>query len=89
MGLALLERLPRGMRPTEAGATLFAHARSIFAVRDQARQALRDRVDLSSGLLSVGASSTVGTHLLPSMLAKFQTLHPGLNLRFVTRNLEL
>lgn len=86
MGLALLERLPRGMRPTEAGATLFAHAQSIFAVRDQARQALRDRVDLSSGLLSVAASSTIGTYLLPSLLSKFQARYPGLNLRFEMGN---
>ena len=81
MGLELLERLPRGVRPTEAGEVLFAHARNLFAVRDQARQSLRDRVELSEGLVSVGASSTVGTYLLPSILSEFRTDHPGPRLR--------
>lgn len=86
MGLALLERLPRGMRPTEAGTILFEHATNIFAVRDQARQALRDRLDLVSGRLSVGASQTVGTYLLPTLLSDFQARHEGPELRFEMGN---
>jgi DNA-binding transcriptional LysR family regulator len=85
-GLELLERLPRGVRPTEAGAVLFAHARDLFAVRDQARRSLRDRVELSEGLVSVGASSTVGTYLLPSLLSEFRRLHPGPRLRIEMGN---
>lgn len=86
VGIPLLERLPRGMRPTEAGGVLFSHAQSIFAIRDQASQALQDRIDLSAGRLSVGASATIGNHILPGLLSEFRRHHPCPRIRFEVAN---
>lgn len=80
-GMALLERLPRGIRPTEAGEALDAHAVELFAVRDRASQALRDRLDRKAGRLSVGASRTIGTYLLPGLLARFRGANAGVEIR--------
>lgn len=80
LGLSLLERLPRGVRPTEAGEALSAHARDLFAVRDRAAQAMLERRNLSSGRLVVGASRTVGTQILPALLREFRDRHPRIAL---------
>ena len=85
-GIPLLERLPRGIRTTEAGNVLFEHAREIFALRDKAKLALRDRTGLAAGILSIGASQTIGTYLLPKMLGDFHAQHPGPELRFEIGN---
>lgn len=84
LGLRLLERLPRGVRPTEAGAELFRHARDIFAHRDLARRAMRDRLEISAGIVALGAGGTVGTYILPDLVSRFRRRHPGPDLRIST-----
>lgn len=84
LGLPLLERLPRGVRPTEAGSELFRHARDIFARRDLARRAMRDRLEISAGVVSLGAGGTVGTYVLPDLVSRFRDRHPGPRFRIVT-----
>lgn len=78
LGLRLFDRLPRGMRLTEAGELLEHHAREIFARRDRALGELRDLSNLRRGRLSMASSKTIGAYLLPDLLAKFLSLHPGI-----------
>lgn len=77
LGLALLERLPRGVRATDAGEALAAHARALFALRERARRDMEERRDGAAGRLSIGASRTVGTAVLPGLLARHCAAHPG------------
>lgn len=65
MGLALLERLPRGVRPTPAGNILMEHARIILDNVAKAERELRD--------YAVGGSRSTAVRLglLPSWLAGF------------------
>jgi DNA-binding transcriptional LysR family regulator len=85
-GLSLLERLPRGVRPTEAGMELAVHARELFAVRDRAERSLRDRLDRKAGTLAVGASRTVGGFVLPGILSRYREMHPGIGMRVEVGN---
>ncbi len=80
LGMPLLERRARGVVPTEAGALLGEHARRIFAHEQVALEALNELRDLRRGRLSIGASSTIGIYLLPSMLGEYHRLYPGIEL---------
>lgn len=76
LGVALFDRLPRGVRLTEAGRVLLPHAE---AVRDRlaaARAELDALRTLDGGLLRVGAFPTADAALVPRTLAAFHTLHP-------------
>src|SRR5690349_12158133 len=65
VGLALLDRLPRGVRLTEAGRVLERHGARIFAAERAAEMELAELSGLMRARLSVGASTTIGGYLLP------------------------
>ena len=66
LGVPLFDRLPRGMRLTEAGRMLLSYAERIFGLEAAAERAMRELADLEGGHLSIGASNTLGTYLLPA-----------------------
>ncbi|HEU4631650.1 MAG TPA: LysR substrate-binding domain-containing protein [Gemmatimonadaceae bacterium] len=86
VGLPLLERGPRAVRVTEAGAALYERARELFAVERTAEDELRALRGLEGGALRVGASTTVATYLLPPILGAFQARHPRVALHVTSGN---
>jgi DNA-binding transcriptional LysR family regulator len=86
VGLPLLERSPRGPRLTEAGEVLYEHARSIFALERSAEEDLAARAGLRRGRLSIGASTTVATYVLPDLLAGLARAQPGVEVRVESAN---
>ncbi|MDX2297877.1 MULTISPECIES: LysR family transcriptional regulator [Streptomyces] len=76
-GAELFERLPRGVRLTEAGRALLPHAE---AVRDRlaaARAELTALRTLEGGLLRLGSFSSATAALVPRAQAAFRERHPG------------
>src|SRR5689334_21364100 len=61
VGLALFDRLPRGVRFTPAGEILRDHCTRILAAESAAEHELAELAGLSRGRLSVGASTTIGS----------------------------
>ncbi|HET9784318.1 MAG TPA: LysR family transcriptional regulator [Terriglobales bacterium] len=88
LGCALLERQPRGVRPTAAGELLAAYARQIFAVSEGAERALADLRGLRRGRLRIGASMTIGVYLVPPWLAECRRRWPGLELECTLGNTD-
>ncbi len=85
-GARLLERGPRGVTPTEAGRVLLRHAKILFTAERAAEEDLAAWRGLERGTLSVGASTTVATWYLPSVLAAFHAAHPAVTLALHTAN---
>ena len=88
LGAPLLDRLPRGVRLTEAGELLAGYARRLFALEAEAELALAELKGLERGSLSIGASVTIGSYLLPQALARFYKRYPGLELSVEIANTE-
>ena len=86
VGLPLVERAGRSSRLTAAGAALAERARELFSVESAAEEELRALRGLEGGSLSVGASTTIATYVLPPVLARFRESHPGIVLRVVSAN---
>lgn len=85
----LLERLGRGVRPTEAGQLLYEYGRSIFALERKAAEAIESFAQLGRGQLTIGASTTIASYWLPPLLADFQRQYPGIELKLVNANTRL
>ena len=79
-GATLIVRDRRGVRPTDAGATLVAHAQEIFARVDAAEAEVGDVLGLRSGKLRVASFPSAGATLMPLAVAEFRVRHPGLAL---------
>src|SRR5581483_3751464 len=88
LGVVLFDRLPRGMRLTEAGQVLLDYADRIFTLDQAAERAMHELANLESGHLAIGASNTLGTYLLPALLAAFHTRYPGIELSLEVTNTE-
>lgn len=84
-GAILLERTKHGVRVTDAGALLAAHA---GAIRNEVDRATADLIALREeehGALRVGIFASAGLRLLPDALKRFSASHP----RVVVTVLEL
>jgi DNA-binding transcriptional LysR family regulator len=88
LGTALFDRLPRGVQLTEAGATLYSYARRIAALETEAERALDELRGLQRGRLALGASTTIGSYLLPALLGEFRRNHPAVAIELTIANTE-
>jgi DNA-binding transcriptional LysR family regulator len=79
-GATLLERGPRGARPTAAGAALVEHAAAILARLDAAAEDVRAIATGARGRLRVASFPTAGATLIPLAVASFREAHPGVRL---------
>lgn len=86
LGCRLLDRLPKGVKPTREGAALMRHADVLFAAERSAEEELRALRSLDSGSLRIGASTTIATYLLPQYLGAFHAAHPGIELHLTSAN---
>lgn len=75
----LVDRSGARIRPTAEGQVLAEHARRIFLLADEAVAAIQQVQGLAAGRIVVAGTSTVGTFLLPPLLARFLREHPGLD----------
>jgi DNA-binding transcriptional LysR family regulator len=87
--LALFERLPRGVRPAEAGRILLDYSRRLFALEGEAERVLGELKQLGRGRIAIGASRTIGAYMLPPVLAAFHRLHPQVELSLQVENTQL
>jgi DNA-binding transcriptional LysR family regulator len=62
LGVPLLRRLPRGVRPTESGLVLLAEARAILAQLDRALETVRRTGRGEQGRIAVGFTSSAAFH---------------------------
>ncbi|MGC4031098.1 MAG: LysR substrate-binding domain-containing protein [Tepidisphaeraceae bacterium] len=86
LGVKLLDRLPRGVRPTAAGRLLAGYASRIAALEEEADVAIKQLLGLVRGRLVVGASLTIGSYLAPGLLADFRAKHPDIDLELDVAN---
>lgn len=80
LGTTLFERSRRHVALTADGEALLPYARKILALADDARTELADRSGLLRGRIRLGATPTLGGHLLPRLLRRFHASYPGLDL---------
>jgi DNA-binding transcriptional LysR family regulator len=86
LGVRLVDRLPRGVRLTDAGRTLAEHATRIFGIEQLAQAELAAQLGLERGTLAIGASTTIGSYLVPRVLGELHREHPDLRLEMQIGN---
>jgi|SRR5215207_5517956 DNA-binding transcriptional LysR family regulator len=81
IGGPLVERLPRGVRPTATGDALLPAARAALAAADRARRSARMVLGLEAGELEIATVGTVALGLLPPVLRRWRARHPARTVR--------
>jgi DNA-binding transcriptional LysR family regulator len=80
-GFPFLMRSGRRTVLTNPGRLVVEYARRILRLVDESERAIGDLLQLRRGRLSLGASTTPGTYLLPRVLAEFRVRHPDVDLQ--------
>lgn len=78
LGSILLERLPNGVRPTNVGRALVAHARDIVRLSGEVQQ-LVDVPGELSGRICVGASESLTNHRLVPLIEYMYLRYPRID----------
>lgn len=80
LGVVLMERLPRGVRPTPAGLALLEEAREVLARVDGVAEVVRRAARGERGRLAIGFTSSAALHpFVPSVLRLFRETFVGVS----------
>ena len=92
-GVILLNRNTTNISLTEEGKVFLQYTERILALCEESCRALNDVKNGERGNLTVGASQTIGTYLMPRVLALFAQNYSQINLkvqvdstRIITKN---
>ncbi len=81
LGTPLFHRGPGPVTLTDAGDTLLPIARRVLADLASIEDEISGLAKLLSGHVAVGATPSLSTTLLPTVLGRFHRLHPGVAIR--------
>jgi LysR family pca operon transcriptional activator len=81
LGQRLFDRLPRGVRPTEAGLLLAQTARRILADLRRLDEALDRMIDPEGGTVALGTLPVAAAGVLPGALTRLKVAFPGIGVR--------
>ena len=81
LDILLLNRENNKISLTENGKVFLQYSERILALCEESCRALIDLKNGERGHLTVGASQTIGTYLMPRVLALFAQLYPQINLK--------
>ena len=88
LGVTLFERHAKGMRLTQAGEVLNRYAVRLFELERTAEAAMQEIAGALRGRLTLGASNTIGTYVLPPLLAAFRRQRPRVEISLFVGNTE-
>jgi LysR family transcriptional regulator, low CO2-responsive transcriptional regulator len=76
LGIKLFDQIGRKTHLTKAGEELYIYSQKIFSVIEETLGMIESLRSPHYGRLSVGADTTVGTYVIPSLLGKFHQIYP-------------
>ena len=88
LGVKLLNRQGKTVLPTPAGKTFYAHAKIILEQYQSMGNAVYSSVNIIKGLLSIGATTTISTYLLPQVFYNFSRKHAEVSIELTVSNTE-
>ena len=81
IGILLINRKSNKISLTEAGKVFLQYSERVLALCEENCRALNDLKKGNRGNLTVGASQTIGTYLMPRVLTLFTQHYPQINLK--------
>jgi len=84
----LFDRTHNRVSLTEAGVKVYSYTGKIFELYDKMEDAVREMTGDVSGVVNLGASTTIAEYMLPALLGDFKTNFPEVNIRLKVSNTE-
>ncbi len=84
----LFDRTHNRISLTEAGKRVYEYAGKIFETYGEMENAVKELTGEVSGVLIIGASTTIAEYMLPALLGDFKSQYPDVNVRLKVSNTE-
>lgn len=81
LNTALFYRHTRKAQLTESGKLLSEYAVRILSLCEESYRSIKDLESLKFGSLTIGASQTIGTYLMPKLIGRFREKYPNISVR--------
>ena len=82
----LFDRAHNRISLTDAGKRVYEYADEIFDIYAKMDNAVRDLTGEISGVLIIGASTTIAEYMLPALLGDFKKKYPDVNVQLRVSN---
>lgn len=87
-GTKLFDRTTKRVALTKAGEVLYRYALQLLTLFDSAQRDISQAAGIIKGHLVLGASLTIGGHVLPPLLSTFYRQYPDVNITMEVMNTE-
>jgi DNA-binding transcriptional LysR family regulator len=84
----LFDRSSSRVTLTPAGEVLYKYAKEILALYAAAEKVLGEMTGLVKGSITIGAGSTIGNYMLPSVISDFRKTHPKIKVHLSVANMQ-
>lgn len=84
----LFDRTHNRVSLTDVGRVVFDYAEQIFSLYVEMENAVKEKTGEVSGVLTLGASTTIAEYMLPALLGDFKRQYPDVNIRLKVSNTE-
>lgn len=84
----LFDRSSSKVNLTPAGEVLYKYAKDILALYAAAEKVISEMTGLVKGSITIGAGSTIGNYLLPSVITDFRKAHPKIKVHLLIGNMQ-
>ena len=84
----LFDRSSSKVTLTPAGEVLYKYAKDILALYVSAEKVIGEMTGLVKGSIAIGAGSTIGNYLLPSVISDFRKAHPKIKVNLFVANMQ-
>ncbi len=84
----LFDRTHNRISLTEAGQRVYEYADRIFSLYAEMENSVRDLTGEVSGVLMLGASTTIAEYMLPALLGDFKAKYPEVSIRLQVANTD-
>lgn len=84
----LFDRTHNRVSLTEAGQRVYSFSGRIFELYDEMEHSIREMTGDVSGIVTLGASTTIAEYMLPFLLGDFKAKNPEVNIRLKVSNTD-
>jgi len=84
----LFDRTNNRISLTEAGESVLVHADKILALYDDMKETVKTLTGDRTGLVTIGASTTIAEYMLPGLLGGFKQQFPDVQIRLRVANTD-
>jgi len=84
----LFDRTHNRVSLTEAGQRIYEFSGRIFELYDEMEHSIREMTGDVSGVVTLGASTTIAEYMLPFLLGEFKRKNPDVNIRLKVSNTD-